>query len=91
MLHLSHDARIISEFFTTSVLTIKYRQSRSAGFPTCCVADFPIGVPSAYLTRQPGQRHAGWETRDTADWEVCATSEVHAWCLTDIGAPVTTD
>jgi hypothetical protein len=29
---------------------------------TCCAADFRIGVPQA-----------GWETRDTADVDVCAT------------------
>ena len=40
---------------------------RSAGFPTCRIADFPIG--DAGIVR----RHAGLETRDTADLEVCAT------------------
>jgi DNA polymerase III alpha subunit len=42
--------------------------SRSAGFQTCCIADFQIGRPSANL--QP----AGLETCDTADLEVCATT-----------------
>jgi len=43
------------------------RPRRSAGFQTCCVADFQIGA-----TRQV-VRSAGLETRDTADSEVCAT------------------
>jgi hypothetical protein len=38
---------------------------RSAGFQTCCIADFQVG--SAAL------RPAGLETRGTADLEVCAT------------------
>ena len=37
---------------------------RSAGFQTCCAADFQIGTPQA-----------GLETRDTADLEVCATNQ----------------
>jgi len=41
--------------------------SRSAGFQTCCVADFQIG--STGFTVRP----AGWEARDTADLAVCAT------------------
>ena len=51
----------------------------SAGFQTCCVADFQIGV--AYEVA----RSAGLETRDTADLEVCATFVavrprcVHPW------------
>ena len=40
-------------------------KQRSAGFQTCCIADFQVG--SAVL------RPAGLETRDTADLEVCAT------------------
>jgi hypothetical protein len=39
--------------------------SRSAGFQTCCVADFQVGTGAL--------RPAGLETRDTADLEVCAT------------------
>jgi hypothetical protein len=52
---------------------------RSAGFPTCCVADFQIG-----WARDSG-RPAGLEICDTADSEVCATSVaaaprgVHPW------------
>jgi hypothetical protein len=38
---------------------------RSAGFQTCCTADFQVG-PAEW-------RPAGLETRDTADLEVCAT------------------
>src|SRR5437899_216998 len=42
--------------------------SRSAGFQTCCVADFQVGRPHFV------SRHAGLETRDPADLEVCATA-----------------
>ena len=38
---------------------------RSAGFQTCCIADFQVG----YAALRP----AGLETRGTADLEVCAT------------------
>jgi hypothetical protein len=41
---------------------------RSAGFKTCCIADFPIGGTSM------GGPAAGFETRDTADLEVSATT-----------------
>src|SRR3989442_15347071 len=41
--------------------------SGSAGFQTCCVADFQIGGTCVV------PRAAGLETRDTADLEVCAT------------------
>jgi hypothetical protein len=41
---------------------------RSAGFPTCCIADFQIGSACSV------GRRAGLETRDTADLEVCATT-----------------
>src|SRR5437016_13208638 len=44
----------------------------SAGFQTCCIADFQIGGAC------DGARLAGLETHDTADLEVCATS-VAAW------------
>ena len=37
----------------------------TAGFQTCCVADFQVVMTSASL--------AGWETSDTADLEVCVT------------------
>ena len=47
--------------------------NRSAGFPTCCVADFPVG-----RARQSWRRNrsvgAGLETRDTAGLEACATT-----------------
>jgi hypothetical protein len=39
----------------------------SAGFLTCCIADFPVGRTLAVV------QSAGLETRDTADLEVCAT------------------
>ena len=42
-------------------------RSRSAGFQTCCVADFQVG--SAMECGRP----ADLEIRDTADLEVCAT------------------
>jgi hypothetical protein len=38
---------------------------RSAGFQTCCAADFQVGATAL--------RPAGLETCDTADLEVCAT------------------
>jgi 5-methyltetrahydrofolate--homocysteine methyltransferase len=50
------------------------RHYRSAGFQTCCIADFQFGSASGVV------RSAGLETRDTADLEVCAT-------LTDINFP----
>jgi hypothetical protein len=43
---------------------------RSAGFQTCCVADFQIGGLCDDM------RFAGLETRDTADLEVCATTRL---------------
>ena len=39
----------------------------SAGFQTCCIADFQVGRALAVV------QAAGWETRDTADLEVGAT------------------
>jgi hypothetical protein len=44
--------------------------ARSAGFQTCCIADFPVGK-ALEITQ-----FAGLETRDTADLEVCATGVV---------------
>jgi hypothetical protein len=41
--------------------------ARSAGFQTCCVADFQVGRTHNI------QQHAGVENRDKADLEVCAT------------------
>ena len=46
---------------------------RGAGFQTCCVADFQIGGASALSNASGNRRPAGWETRDPADLEVCAT------------------
>jgi small subunit ribosomal protein S16 len=43
---------------------------RSAGFQTCCVADFQVGRVLE------NARSAGLETRDTADLEVCVTVAV---------------
>ena len=40
---------------------------RSAGFQTCCFADFQVGWARTVV------RPAGLETRDTADLEVCGT------------------
>src|SRR5208282_4571254 len=48
-------------------------QSCSAGFQTCCIADFKIGGAC--------ERSAGLETRDTADLEVCATSATWHLCV----------
>jgi hypothetical protein len=45
------------------------RELGSAGFQTCCIADFQIGSSS----KHPAS--AGLETRDTADSEVCATGK----------------
>src|SRR6202034_2227507 len=42
---------------------------RSAGFQTCCAADFQVGWTAL--------RPAGLETRGTADLEVCATLNRH--------------
>src|ERR1039458_4694804 len=44
--------------------------ARSAGFQTCCIADFQVGRVLE------NARPAGLETRDTADLEVCATVAV---------------
>jgi hypothetical protein len=46
-------------------------RSCSAGFQTCCVADFQVGTTALRL--------AGLETRDTADLEVCATPGRKKW------------
>ena len=49
---------------------------RSAGFPTCCIADFLIGRSLPKRARPVNGPSAGLETRDTADWEVCGTPAV---------------
>jgi hypothetical protein len=41
--------------------------ARSAGFQTCCIADFQVGKALGI------REFTGLETRDTADLEVCAT------------------
>src|ERR1700733_5174147 len=50
---------------TTHLFSADEPMQRSAGFQTCCVADFQVGTATL--------RPAGLETRDTADLEVCAT------------------
>jgi len=50
------------------------RLDRSAGFSTCCIADFQVGWPLENVAAPNCPSPAGWETRDAADWEVCATS-----------------
>ncbi len=47
--------------------------ARSAGFQTCCIADFKIGGPLEFHGHRSGSGYAGLETRDTADLEVCVT------------------
>ena len=47
----------------------------TAGFQTCCIADVPIGGGRKSGARSSGGRRAGWETRDTADLEVCGTTK----------------
>jgi hypothetical protein len=46
--------------------------ARGAGFQTCRIADFQVGK-ALEITR-----FAGFETRDTADLEVCATKSSRA-------------
>jgi hypothetical protein len=38
-----------------------------------CTAGFPIGGSSEHRACQFGVQPAGWETRETADLEVCGT------------------
>jgi hypothetical protein len=49
------------------------RVFRSAGFQTCCIADFPIGAAWEVRKAQVSSTARRLEARDTADWEVCAT------------------
>jgi hypothetical protein len=44
-------------------------------YQSCWIADFQSSGLSAGRTRQIGDRSAGWETRDTADLEVCGTKK----------------
>jgi hypothetical protein len=60
-------ARNVEENKTTLPPMHPDTQARSAGFQTCCIADFQVGK-TLKITR-----FAGLETRDTADLEVCAT------------------
>ena len=46
---------------------------RGAGFPTCCITDFPVGWAREDSGAQNLLPPAGWETRDTADLGVGAT------------------
>ena len=51
--------------------------SRTAG-PFCRIASRSAGLtgrPTEGRTRSLVTHPAGWETRDTADWEVCGTPE----------------
>jgi hypothetical protein len=50
----------------------------TAGFQTDCIADVPIGGARKAGARLSGGRHAGLETRDTADLEVCGTTTGHS-------------
>jgi hypothetical protein len=60
-------ARNVEENKTTLSPMQPDMQARSAGFQTCCIADFQVGK-TLEITQ-----FAGLETRDTADLEVCAT------------------
>src|SRR5437867_2065753 len=47
---------------------------RSAGFRTCCIADFPVGTALERSTHaRPAVHRCRLKTGDTADWKVCAT------------------
>src|SRR6266567_353350 len=46
---------------------------RSANFPVCRIADFPVGGASELCRARMRPSSAGWKTCDTADWKVCAT------------------
>jgi hypothetical protein len=52
---------------------------RGAGFQTCCIADFQVGLAAL--------RPAGLETRDTADLEVALPSFAKDWGTPFIFAP----
>ena len=55
------------------------RRVSSAGFLTCRIADFPVGwVPESKRASKLSLRLAGWKTRETADWKVCATNSMAA-------------
>jgi hypothetical protein len=63
----SAQCNVVEEFFLVKIFGGSPTATRSAGFQTCCVADFQVGKAHNI------QQHAGLETRDTADLEVCAT------------------
>jgi hypothetical protein len=50
-----------------NVFSLRSQSFRNAGFQTCCIADFQIGGSPEFV------RVVGWQIRDTADLEVCAT------------------
>jgi hypothetical protein len=53
----------------------------SAGFQTCCIADFQVGGPRHNPSALKSPPPAGLETRDTADLEVCATNSTSEFGL----------
>src|SRR5437016_5683441 len=52
------------------------RKGSSAGFPTCCIADFQSAGCRKRLARTKFGRIAGWKHCDTAGLETCATRSV---------------
>ena len=66
-LALAHCTTICESFVFLRKLFGGATSCRSAGFQTCCIADFQVGGVLVVV------RPAGLETRDTADLEVCAT------------------
>ncbi len=64
-----NDRRGLEHGFTIRERPPDGAPARSAGFPTCCIADFQVGSGWGFGWL------AGWETRDTADLEVCATTD----------------
>jgi uncharacterized membrane protein YgcG len=57
----------------------------SAGFQTCCIADFQVGRPRHNQNAQKCPPIAGLETRDTAGLEVCATNSASEFGLNRCG------
>ena len=58
---------ILYPFFTVGRVLAAFHSDCSAGFQACCIADFQVGSWAIDTGL------AGWETCDTADWDVCAT------------------
>ena len=54
---------------------LRILRGRAAGFQTCRIADFPIGGSTVCRARLFDVPPAGWETRETADLEVCGTKK----------------